>query len=72
MDATTQILQAPYSELPISNALKRFFNVHQIPTLEKLLEFRTKELLEMKWFNERMLRELIHLLEEHQLLKKLV
>lgn len=52
--------------------MKRFFAVHDIPTLEKLLEIKTKDLLEMKWFNARLLRELIVLLEENKLLEKLI
>jgi len=68
MDVPTNILHIPYKELPISNSMKRFFSIHTISTLEKLLEITPKELLEMKWFNAKLYYELTCLLEEHGLM----
>jgi hypothetical protein len=67
MDVPNKILQIPYKKLPISSSMKRFFTIHTIPTLEKLLEIEPKNLLEMKWFNAKLYYELTCLLEEHQL-----
>ncbi|MDX2190432.1 MAG: hypothetical protein SFY32_11260 [Bacteroidota bacterium] len=69
---SNNILQIPYKKLPISNSLKRFFAVYGIPTLEKLLEIKTQDLLKMKWFNIRLWRELIVLLEDNGELDRLV
>ena len=43
--------------------MKRFFAVHGIPNLEKLQEIAPKDLMGMKWFNARLLRELIVVME---------
>lgn len=64
----TTILQGDYKSLPISPTFKRFFSMHQISTLEGLLERTPKELLKMKGFNELTLKELIDLLEANELI----
>ena len=61
----------PYKKLPISNSFKRFFAVYGIPNLEKLLEIKSMDLLGMKWFNVRLWRELIVLLDKNGLKDKL-
>ncbi len=63
MNTTVTFIQTPYKELPISNSMKRFFAVHEIPNLEKLQEITPKDLMGMKWFNARLLRELAVLME---------
>jgi hypothetical protein len=71
MDVPSTILQVPYKNLPVSNSMKRFFAVHGISTLEKLLEIRSIDLLEMKWFNARTYYELTCVLDKHGLLDRL-
>ncbi len=71
MERQSDFLHIPYKQLPISGGLKRFFSVHSIPNMEKLLEIQTKELLEMKWFNARLFYELTSLLEEKGELERL-
>lgn len=71
MDPNQNILQTPYKQLPISNSLKRFFAIYEIPNLEKLLEIKSNQLLEMKWFNTELWRQLIVLLDENGHLEKL-
>lgn len=71
MTDPTDILQIHYLNLPISNSMKRFFAFHKISTLEKLLNYKTSELVGMKWFNARLLRELIVLLEDNGIIERL-
>lgn len=68
MSVPTSILQTDYKSLPISASFKRFFSTQQISTLQRLLERTPKELLKMKGFNERTLKELIDLLEANELI----
>ena len=60
---TVNVLNIPYKELPISKGMKRFFAVHGLSNLKELLELKPKDLMEMKWFNARLLRELIVVME---------
>lgn len=62
------ILEVEYGKLPISPSFKRFFTAHKIKTLQGLLERTPTELLKMKGFNERTLKELIDLLEANGLI----
>jgi hypothetical protein len=71
MEKPEDILTLHYKELPISNSLKRFFGYHALPNLKALLCYKSKELLEMKWFNVRLYRELIVVLEDHGVLDRL-
>lgn len=71
MSHLPEILNIQYQNLPVSGSMKRFLAFHEIPTLEKLLDYRTSDLLKMKWFNARLLRELIVLLEDNGVLEKL-
>lgn len=65
------LLLADYKQLPISPSFKRFFTMHRITTLNGLLERTPKELLKMKGFNERTLKELIDVLEANGLVQLL-
>lgn len=71
MKSPSAILETHYSLLPITPGFKRFFAIHKIENLEGLLSFKTKELLTMRWFTERQLKEYIDLLDDHGLLEKL-
>jgi len=65
MNNTRDFLKTPYKYLPVSKSMKRFFAVHGIPNLEKLLEIKPVELMEKKWFSARLFRELILFKEEN-------
>ena len=65
------ITKTNYKDLPFSKSMKRFFAAHDIPTLEKLLEIKAKDLLEMKWFSNLLFFELTSLLEKHDLTNRL-
>ncbi len=71
MASATQILKTPYKKLPLSSGMKRFFSVHKITNLEELMKMKSKDLLEMKWFNHRLYAELTKFLEANKLLSKL-
>ena len=68
---TANILEINYKALPISGSMKRFFGAHGIADLDGLLKIKTKDLLEMKWFNERLLYELTCVLDDHGILNRL-
>ncbi|MEY5049418.1 MAG: hypothetical protein RLZZ175_2777 [Bacteroidota bacterium] len=57
--------QTPYKNLEMSRGLKRFFGVHKIPNIEKLLEFTLAEIYKMKWMNVVLYSELIVVLRNH-------
>ena len=61
------ILTADYKDLPISNPLKWVFAYHKFPHLKALLCYEPNELMEMRWFNAKTLKELVVLLEKHGL-----
>lgn len=68
---TANILEINYKALPISEGMKRFFGANAIEDLSGLLEFKTKDLLTMKGFDERLLYELTCVLDDHDILDKL-
>ena len=68
---TANILETHYKSLPISASMKRFFSAHGIADLDGLLKIKTKDLLAMKGFNERLLYELTCVLDENNILNRL-
>ena len=71
MENPTTILGTDYKALPISPAFKRFFAVYKIENLEALLAYKPKDLIEMKWFTERLLKEYVDLLDENGLIERI-
>jgi len=65
------ILETNYKALPITPGFKRFFAINKIETLKGLLVYKTKDLIKMKWFTERHLKEYVDLLDNNGLLEKL-
>ena len=57
--------QTPYQNLEMSRGLKRFFGIHKIPNIEKLLEFSISEIYDMKWMNVVLYSELIVVLKNN-------
>ena len=51
------------NETQISSELRRFMDLHQIVTLESLLQIEDEVLLEMDGFGWRMMREVLELRE---------
>lgn len=57
--------QIPYQNLEMSKGLKRFFGIHKIPNIEKLLESSMSEIYDMKWMNAILFSELIVVLKNN-------
>lgn len=64
MESPIDILEKPYSQLPLSKSFKRFMNMNGFTTLNQLLEMSAPKLLDMKGFNMHSLKELYQLLED--------
>ena len=46
----------------MSRGLKRFFGIHKIPNLEKIMEITLAEIYKMKWMNIVLFLELVEVL----------
>ncbi len=62
------ILKNSIENLDLSKEIKTFMQKHNIHTLEKLLEIKGSELLEMDGFSYRMLQQLLAFLHDHNCL----
>jgi len=58
-------LQIPYQNLEMSRGLKRFFGIHKIPNLEKIMEITLAEIYKMKWMNIVLFLELVEVLTKN-------
>jgi DNA-directed RNA polymerase alpha subunit len=65
------LLDQPAESLPVSEEFLKMMHSLQFHTLRELLQHPAHELLEMDGFGYRMLRELLTLLENHNLADKL-
>lgn len=65
------ILKKNFTELEIPEELKLFMKENSFSTLEAMLKYTAKELMNMKGFSFRMVYQLMEILHQHELMDAL-
>lgn len=71
MNETDSILEKPIRFLKVSTEFKVMAQYHDFSNLHELLEINVAELLKMRFFGYRMLRELYHILLQNEMTDRL-